>query len=445
VEHAGGCPGTAETAVALARATGSAQALSCALTTGVMSRVLVENRSGADDAQAAQDAAIAAGDFWAFVNALQWTGYCLDGPATPTAVETLRRGRERLTAHGAPHAYIAQVAAGEALALIITGRWRQGQARLCQALGRNPGPAADILARLGAGFLAVRQGRPTEAASHLIRVEEIVPNGSSYKSLAFDAIRAELAVTRGDTETVLASVAAGVALAPPPVLCERLLPLAARALADRAQAHRDRREYPDRALERLWLLRAEHPRIIEDGLIPDIYRQQVQAHQASYDAETERAHARPGQADAWTDAAERHGAAHLPWDAAYAWWRAAQAAGPVSRRSAAQALRNAYDLAVDLGARQLVHDLEALAAQSRIPLASLPPQPEACPSPLPGLTPREAEILDHITAGRTYGEIARALVLSDKTVSTHVSHLLRKTATHNRHELAELVRRLSSG
>jgi DNA-binding NarL/FixJ family response regulator len=45
-----------------------------------------------------------------------------------------------------------------------------------------------------------------------------------------------------------------------------------------------------------------------------------------------------------------------------------------------------------------------------------------------------------MVAGRTYGEIARHLVLSEKTVSGHVSNLLRKTGTTNRVELAQLAR-----
>ena len=45
-------------------------------------------------------------------------------------------------------------------------------------------------------------------------------------------------------------------------------------------------------------------------------------------------------------------------------------------------------------------------------------------------------MLAHVVAGRTYREIARALVVSEKTVSSHVSHLLSKTATANRVDLA---------
>jgi DNA-binding CsgD family transcriptional regulator len=70
----------------------------------------------------------------------------------------------------------------------------------------------------------------------------------------------------------------------------------------------------------------------------------------------------------------------------------------------------------------------------------VPLEPEAPP----GLTAREREILAHIVAGLTYGEIARELVISEKTVSVHVSHLLHKTGTTNRVELAQLARRLAA-
>src|SRR5665811_2330041 len=38
--------------------------------------------------------------------------------------------------------------------------------------------------------------------------------------------------------------------------------------------------------------------------------------------------------------------------------------------------------------------------------------------------------LTHVVAGHTYAEIAQSLFISEKTVSTHVSHLLRRTGTH---------------
>ncbi len=62
--------------------------------------------------------------------------------------------------------------------------------------------------------------------------------------------------------------------------------------------------------------------------------------------------------------------------------------------------------------------------------------PDDAVGTLAGLTKREREVLGHIVAGRTYGEIARALFLSEKTISSHVSNILRKTGCANRVELA---------
>jgi DNA-binding CsgD family transcriptional regulator len=136
-------------------------------------------------------------------------------------------------------------------------------------------------------------------------------------------------------------------------------------------------------------------------------------------------------------------ASRLAWDEAYAWWRAAEALAKdrAARDAVTSALRRAHELAMDLQAAPLLREVEALAQSARISLATIDvsePESEA----LPDLTPREREVLAHIVAGRTYGEIARELVLSEKTVSVHVSHLLHKTGTANRIELAQLARRV---
>lgn len=52
------------------------------------------------------------------------------------------------------------------------------------------------------------------------------------------------------------------------------------------------------------------------------------------------------------------------------------------------------------------------------------------------LSPREREVMRLIARGYTYREVARDLVLSVKTVETHVSAVLRKLQLSNRHELA---------
>ena len=60
-----------------------------------------------------------------------------------------------------------------------------------------------------------------------------------------------------------------------------------------------------------------------------------------------------------------------------------------------------------------------------------------------GLTPREAEVLTLVARGYTNREIAAALVISVKTASVHVSHILRKLDAPNRLEAAAIAHRLT--
>jgi DNA-binding NarL/FixJ family response regulator len=55
---------------------------------------------------------------------------------------------------------------------------------------------------------------------------------------------------------------------------------------------------------------------------------------------------------------------------------------------------------------------------------------------LDALTPREREVLRLIARGYTYREAGQELVLSDRTIETHVSSVLRKLQLSNRRELA---------
>jgi DNA-binding NarL/FixJ family response regulator len=59
-----------------------------------------------------------------------------------------------------------------------------------------------------------------------------------------------------------------------------------------------------------------------------------------------------------------------------------------------------------------------------------------------GLTPREAEVLALVSRGYTNREIAQSLVISVKTASVHVSHILGKLDAPNRIEAAAIAHRL---
>ncbi len=106
-------------------------------------------------------------------------------------------------------------------------------------------------------------------------------------------------------------------------------------------------------------------------------------------------------------------------------------------------LRRGHEVARRLECHPVQESIEALARAARISLSTV----AAGGVTADGgdryrvLTKREQEVLSHVVAGRTYAEIASGLFLREKTVSTHITNILRKTGTANRVELADWAQR----
>jgi DNA-binding CsgD family transcriptional regulator/tetratricopeptide (TPR) repeat protein len=166
------------------------------------------------------------------------------------------------------------------------------------------------------------------------------------------------------------------------------------------------------------------------------------------EAEHERAR-RVARPDLWSGAAERWDQLERPPLAAYCRWRQAEAlvSAGASRTEASAPLSEAHAVASRLGAKPLASELERLAERARLDLA--PPDTGSADrkhdmQEILGLTPREAEVLTLVARGLTNREIAAALVISAKTASVHVSHILRKLDAPNRLEAAAIAHQIAS-
>jgi DNA-binding CsgD family transcriptional regulator len=110
-------------------------------------------------------------------------------------------------------------------------------------------------------------------------------------------------------------------------------------------------------------------------------------------------------------------------------------------QEATRTLREAHRITTGLGERPLREEIEALAQRSRISLDESAHEPSDAIADR-GVTAREREVLVLLAEGASNREIAEALVISEKTASVHVSHILAKLGARNRAEAATIAHRL---
>jgi DNA-binding NarL/FixJ family response regulator len=108
------------------------------------------------------------------------------------------------------------------------------------------------------------------------------------------------------------------------------------------------------------------------------------------------------------------------------------------RSLAARMAAEALAAARSLGAAPLAADLEVLSRRGRLAAGPITDEPLR----RLGLTGREVEVLGLLAEGRTNRQIGDVLFISEKTVSVHVTNLLRKLRVESRTEAAEMSRRL---
>ncbi len=331
--------------------------------------------------------------------------------------------------------------------LLMFGRLPESVEAIREGLSLAGLPNAGAMVRLSAATLSVRQGQVNPAGMHVRRAKELMPELENRAGLFAQPVLAEYLLATGRPEQALDLLTRTIGTQYADTRdADEMLVWGARVAADLMEAARDRSDSDavraTRAAfdELLSVRRGMSPPPFEAGGPTDLIQP---AMQAMFAAEMARYTAGSPTSTAWEEAVRRCDAAGLRWDEAVASWRWAQAlhGEGASRNVVAVPLRSAHRFAAEVGAVPLREQVEALAALGGVPLQE-PAQPDDVPARLRSLTKREQEVLSHLVAGRTYAEIAKALFISEKTVSVHVSNLLHKTGTSSRREVAALAIRL---
>jgi DNA-binding CsgD family transcriptional regulator/tetratricopeptide (TPR) repeat protein len=350
--------------------------------------------------------------------------------------------------------YGLTVVASVALAqvLLAMGELAEAEGILRAGLAATASRNKEAAIRLLAGVLAARRGENEASRGHVTRAREVRPYLEERPECEAGEPMAEMLLAENDAAGAFEFIERVLPWnrADPHVL-DGLVMLGARAAADlvrqasddrdqvAVQAHRE-------ALTRLIKTRAALPGIAFEPSGTDDTVQPARA--ALFAAESGRAEAVEDQVGLWREAVSACAEAGLGWEQQVSSWRLASALveSGSSGTEAAALLRGIHDYAVQQRAAPLQTRVEELAASARISLTSPRiPTAAAVPAAFTGLTGRETEVLTHLVANRTNAEIAEALFISEKTVSVHVSNLLRKTETGSRREVAALARRVGWG
>jgi DNA-binding CsgD family transcriptional regulator/tetratricopeptide (TPR) repeat protein len=324
--------------------------------------------------------------------------------------------------------------------LQLLGDWDQAARVATDALQQGVPQAFAGYLHLVIADVAAARGDVAAAEASYEAAERIAPlRGDAWFEGTLAASRAELALWSGEPAAALSVVADTLPALDKPdydELAARLCTVGRRAAADQAERARllSDQPAPDAQLVKQIAVREQQCR---DGALRSA-TPAIDAYNLQSEAETSRHDGRHDH-ERWAKVAATWQALSQPYPRAYALWRGAEAlVAERAKRKAGTVVAEATAIADDLKAAPLTRELRSLAGRATLTVvapAQAKPAPTSTAQRL-GLTAREQEVLPLVASGRTNRQIARALFISEKTVSVHVSNIMMKLGASNRGEAA---------
>ena len=413
------------------------------------------NQEAIDRLSEARQTAADAGSVEGLLFATDSLAECLaDTDHLEEAIVVANRGADDARRFGLDRRFGAMFRGQAGWALFELGRWGEAEAAMSQGLDLGHGRVWGLAVR---ARLLAALGRTDEASASLAAILEMFPEGlPDLARLELVRSGVEVLLVQGDlTGAVVMATQALDADYPSVGLRLGIAASGLRAAADLAESGRARREgsAATEAIAAGEILAAEvaRQRAILSGWSDPTPSKVAAAYLA--DAELARL-AGASDPDLWAAIEVAYEPVPMPFPVAYARFRRAEALLVKDRTKTmpTELLRAAHATCASLNAAPMIASIESLARRARIDLTaanSAPDEPVPSPATAPardrrgdlGLSARELEVLALVADGRTNGEIARALFISTKTASSHVTHILDKLGATNRVEAAVIAER----